>query len=187
MLNIINHVKNVDFHNVFNQLIFVYKNINVELKQMFRVFITFIIVNEFMKQLKKRKFIWWKLYNEHCQQSNLNINSYRQVNFNFISSNLQRSNQKQQLRFWQLFSFNLRIDYNQNQSYRANSSQYSYIDYRNQQKLENVEYQNYRQSTSSSSIEQKQIANSSSSQNDRRNAYDSSSNIKNSNSYRVDY
>ena len=32
MLNIINYVKNVDFHDVFNQLIFVYKNINVELK-----------------------------------------------------------------------------------------------------------------------------------------------------------
>ena len=57
MLNIMNHVKNVDFHDVFNQLIFVYKNINVELKQMFRVFIIFTIVNEFMKQLKKRKLI----------------------------------------------------------------------------------------------------------------------------------
>ena len=57
MLNIMNHVKNVDFHDVFNQLIFVYKNINIELKQMFRVFITFTIVDEFMKQLKKRKII----------------------------------------------------------------------------------------------------------------------------------
>ena len=49
MLNIINHVKNIDFHDVFNQLIFVYKNINVELKQMFRNFIISIIVNKFMK------------------------------------------------------------------------------------------------------------------------------------------
>ena len=57
MLNIMNHVKNVDFHDVFNQLIFVYKNINVELKQMFRVFIIFITINEFIKQLKKRKLI----------------------------------------------------------------------------------------------------------------------------------
>ena len=57
MLNIMNHVKNVDFHDVFNQLIFVYKNINIKLKQMFRVFIIFTIVNEFMKQLKKRKFV----------------------------------------------------------------------------------------------------------------------------------
>ena len=48
MLNIINHVKNIDFHNVFNQLIFVYKNINIELKQMLRAFIIFTIVNEFI-------------------------------------------------------------------------------------------------------------------------------------------
>ena len=116
-----------------------------------------------------------------------NINSYRQIVFNSISSNFQRSIFS---RLWQFSQFNFEIDYdNQNQSYRANSSQYSYIDYRNQQKLKNVEYQNYRQSTlSSSSIEQKQIANSSSSsQNDQRNAYDSSSNVKKSNSYRVDY
>ena len=57
MLNIMNHVKNVDFHDVFNQLTFVYKNINVELKQMLRVFIIFTTINEFMKQLKKRKFV----------------------------------------------------------------------------------------------------------------------------------
>ena len=116
-----------------------------------------------------------------------NINSYRQIVFNSISSNFQRSIFS---RLWQFFQFNFEIDYNsQNQSYRVNSSQYSYIDYQNQQKLKNVEYQNYRQSISlSSSIEQKQIANSSSSsQNDQRNAYDSSSNIKKSNSYRVDY
>ena len=37
MLNIINYVKNVNFHNVYNQLIFVYKNINVELKQIFKI------------------------------------------------------------------------------------------------------------------------------------------------------
>ena len=43
MLNIMSYVKNVDFYNVFNQLIFVYKNINVELKQMLRVFIIFTI------------------------------------------------------------------------------------------------------------------------------------------------
>ena len=57
MLNIMNHVKNVDFHDVFNQLIFVYKSINIELKQIFQVFIIFIIINEFIKQLKKRKLI----------------------------------------------------------------------------------------------------------------------------------
>ena len=57
MLNIIKYVKNVDFHNVFNQLIFVYKNINVELKQILRVFTTITTINEFIKQLKKRKLI----------------------------------------------------------------------------------------------------------------------------------
>ena len=111
ILNIMNHVKNVNFHNVFNQLIFVYKSINIELKQMLQIFTTFIIVNKFMKQLKKRKFVWWKFYNKYHQQNNFNIkliqnqfvnriddmsniNSYRQIIFNFISSNFQRSNQK---------------------------------------------------------------------------------------------
>ena len=76
MLNIMNHVKNVDFHNVFNQLIFVYKNINVELKQMLRIFIIFIIINEFIKQLKKRKLVWWEFYDEfYRQQNNFNIKS----------------------------------------------------------------------------------------------------------------
>ena len=32
MLNIMSHVKNVNFYDVFNQLIFVYKSINIELK-----------------------------------------------------------------------------------------------------------------------------------------------------------
>ena len=58
MLNIINHVKNVNFYNVFNQLTFVYKHISIELKQIFRVFIIFTIINKFIKQLKKRKLVW---------------------------------------------------------------------------------------------------------------------------------
>ena len=111
MLNIINHVKNVDFYDVFNQLIFVYKNINIELKQIFRVFIIFTIVNEFIKQLKKRKLIWWKLYDKQRHQSNFNIksmqnqfvknntsniNSYRQIIF-FSSNFIRFANQSSRL------------------------------------------------------------------------------------------
>ena len=174
---------------------------------MLRVSTIFTIVDEFMKQLKKRKLVWWKFYDEqHRQQSNFNIklmqnqfanrndmnniNSYRQiVLFNFISSIFQRFNQENQSsRSWQS-QFLSKIDYNQNQQYRVNSSQYLNIDYRNQQRLENVDYQkyqnyqNYWQSISSSLFDQKQIVDSS--QNDQRNAYDSSSNAKNQNSYRV--
>ena len=135
MLNIMNHIKNVDFHDVFNQLIFVYKNINIELKQMFRVFTIFTIVNEFMKQLKKRKLIWWKLYDEQRHQNNFNIksmqnqfvkndtsniNSYRQIIF-FSSNFVRFANQSSRL--WQFFQFNFKVDYeNQNQQYHANSS-----------------------------------------------------------------
>ena len=57
MLKIINYVKNVDFHDVFNQLTFVYKDINIELKQILRAFIIFTIADKFIKQLKKRKFV----------------------------------------------------------------------------------------------------------------------------------
>ena len=49
ILNIMSHVKNVNFHDVFNQLIFVNKSINIELKQMLRVFTTITTINEFMK------------------------------------------------------------------------------------------------------------------------------------------
>ena len=57
MFNIMNHSKNVDFHDVFNQLIFAYKSIDVELKQALKVFTSNTIVKKFINQLKKRKVI----------------------------------------------------------------------------------------------------------------------------------
>ena len=48
-----NYFKNVDFYDVFNQLTFAYKKIDVELKQILKTFISNIIVEQFMNQLKK--------------------------------------------------------------------------------------------------------------------------------------
>ena len=56
MFNIINHFKNVDFHNVFNQLTFAYKKIDVELKQILKAFISNTIVEQFINQLKKNQY-----------------------------------------------------------------------------------------------------------------------------------
>ena len=53
MFNIMNYFKNVDFYDVFNQLTFAYKKIDVELKQILKTFISNIIVEQFMNQLKK--------------------------------------------------------------------------------------------------------------------------------------
>ena len=53
IFNIINHSKNLDFYNVFNQLTFAYKKIDVKLKQILKPFISNIIVEQFMNQLKK--------------------------------------------------------------------------------------------------------------------------------------
>ena len=57
MFNTINYSKNVDFNDVFNQLIFVYKNIDVELKQILKILTSNIIVEQFINQLKKRKVV----------------------------------------------------------------------------------------------------------------------------------
>ena len=65
-----NHSKNVDFYNVFNQLTFAYKKIDVELKQILKTFISNIIVEQFMNQLKKKR------YNE----------SYTTIDIKFTSS-----------------------------------------------------------------------------------------------------
>ena len=51
-----NHFKNVDFYNVFNQLTFAYKKIDVELKQILKTFISNIIVEQFINQLKKNQY-----------------------------------------------------------------------------------------------------------------------------------
>lgn len=57
MFNIMNHSKNVDFHDVFNQLIFVYKDIDVELKQTLKASTSNTTIKEFMNQLKKKKIV----------------------------------------------------------------------------------------------------------------------------------
>ena len=48
-----NYFKNVDFYNVFNQLTFAYKKIDVKLKQILKTFISNTIVEQFINQLKK--------------------------------------------------------------------------------------------------------------------------------------
>ena len=57
VFNMKNHAKNVDFQNIFNQLIFVYKNFDAKLKQFIKVSTSKIIIKQFMNQLKKRKII----------------------------------------------------------------------------------------------------------------------------------
>ena len=51
-----NYFKNVDFHNVFNQLTFAYKKIDVKLKQILKTFISNTIVEQFINQLKKNQY-----------------------------------------------------------------------------------------------------------------------------------
>ena len=48
IFNIMNHFKNVDFYNVFNQLTFAYKKIDVKLKQILKTFILNTIVEQFI-------------------------------------------------------------------------------------------------------------------------------------------
>lgn len=62
MLNIMSHSKDADFHDVFNQLTFAYKGIDVELKQTLKAPTSDTTVEQFMDQLEERKSVWWELY-----------------------------------------------------------------------------------------------------------------------------
>ena len=54
-----NHAKNAKFDDVYNQLIFAYKDLDVKLKQMLNFSTREITMKNFMKKLKQKK--WFDL------------------------------------------------------------------------------------------------------------------------------
>ena len=192
MLNIMSHSKNADFHDVFNQLIFAYKNIDVELKQVLKISTSNTIVKKFMNQLKKKKVIWWKLYGDWFQHIDSNSNNtpqqssdqYRSLT-TFVASfdynnNSFRQNNQQRFESYQssFYSFNFQ---QKNRAYFT--SQYQNANYnqpRNQPAFGNAGgYQAYRSPFQlQQSTDQKQITSDNASGNqppaDQRSAYGSS-------------
>ena len=193
MFNIMNHSKNADFHNVFNQLTFAYKKIDVEFKQALKASTPNITIKKFMNQLKKRKVIWWKLYNGRFQHIDFSFsvkqqssNQYRNLttfvdNYNYNNNSFWQNQQRFENYQSSSNSFNFQ---SKNRVYFI--TQYQNANYnqpRNQSTFENVgEYQAYRFSFQlQQSIDQKQIIDDSienQSSVDQKNAYDSS-NVKN--------
>ena len=193
MLNIMSHSKNANFHDIFNQLTFAYKKIDVELKQALKTSTPNTTIKEFINQLKK--IIWWKLYGDRSQHIDSSFNnrlqqfsnqyrsfttsvaSYGYNNTSFRQNNQQRPENYQSLSY----SFNFQ---SKNRAYSTTQYQNAnYNQFRNQSTFENAgEYQQYHASfQQQSAAEQKQIIDDSSenqSQVDQKNAYDSS-NAKN--------
>ena len=62
----INHAKNVNFNNTFHQIIWVWRNLNSELKRNIFVFIEHTTLSQFLQLIKDKKKMWQEMYrNRH--------------------------------------------------------------------------------------------------------------------------
>ena len=67
---IVNHVKNVNFDNIFHQFIWVWRNLNSKLKRDIDTLDEIITLTQFLKKIETKKKIWQNVYRNRNNQFN---------------------------------------------------------------------------------------------------------------------
>ena len=75
----INHAKDVSFNNIFHQIIWIWRNLNPELKRNIFVFIEHTTLSQFLQLIENKKKMWQEVY-KNCHLDQVNQSNQRDRN-----------------------------------------------------------------------------------------------------------